>query len=247
LLLQVCRTFATTGTCPYGTRCRFIHQSAALAQLRIATGNTPRASNSNSSPFANGGSIPGSPATDNMLLPALANIIQQAQAQQAQQQAQQQYSPNSSNGNLRSLSPASFGQQQQQNGNGMHSSSSFGSLLGMNNNGGLNHGLSGSSPALGAIGDAMFHPGTNGNKLSVAVANYQQQQQQNQHLSAPCTPHGDALTLQGLMRRSTSDNALPVTPTAGANGSGVGTATGTPTSARRLPIFSALVQGDDLI
>ena len=33
---EVCRTFATTGTCPYGTRCRFIHQSAALAQLRTA-------------------------------------------------------------------------------------------------------------------------------------------------------------------------------------------------------------------
>lgn len=33
---EVCRTFATTGTCPYGTRCRFIHQSTALAQLRTA-------------------------------------------------------------------------------------------------------------------------------------------------------------------------------------------------------------------
>jgi hypothetical protein len=30
----VCRTFAVTGTCPYGTRCRFIHQSRALAQLK---------------------------------------------------------------------------------------------------------------------------------------------------------------------------------------------------------------------
>lgn len=24
-LLQICRTFAHTGTCPYGSRCRFIH------------------------------------------------------------------------------------------------------------------------------------------------------------------------------------------------------------------------------
>lgn len=37
---EVCRTFATTGTCPYGTRCRFIHQSTALAQLRTAKATT---------------------------------------------------------------------------------------------------------------------------------------------------------------------------------------------------------------
>ena len=27
--IQICRTFATTGTCPYGARCRFIHCSAS--------------------------------------------------------------------------------------------------------------------------------------------------------------------------------------------------------------------------
>lgn len=32
--LQVCRTFAQTGTCPYGTRCRFIHHDATLASLK---------------------------------------------------------------------------------------------------------------------------------------------------------------------------------------------------------------------
>jgi hypothetical protein len=91
----------------------------------------------------------------------------------------------------------------------------------------------------------------NNNNLSVAV-DYQQQQQKNQqHLSAPNTPHGNSpLSLQGLMRRSTSDNALPVTPTATATATttagGLGAAVGTPTSARRLPIFSALVEGDDI-
>lgn len=33
-VLQVCRTFAQTGTCPYGTRCRFIHHDASLASLK---------------------------------------------------------------------------------------------------------------------------------------------------------------------------------------------------------------------
>ena len=28
---QVCRTFSQTGTCPYGTRCRFIHPSNTLS------------------------------------------------------------------------------------------------------------------------------------------------------------------------------------------------------------------------
>ncbi|KAG7671022.1 hypothetical protein Ndes2437B_g04666 [Nannochloris sp. 'desiccata'] len=246
---EVCRTFATTGTCPYGTRCRFIHQSAALAQLRIATGNTPRAGVKGESPFTSNNSIAGSPVTDAMLVPALANILQQAQAQHAQQQ-QQQYSPNSSNGNLPSLSPVSFYQQQQNQNDiatngGMHSASSFGSLLGMNtaNNNGLNNGFSDSSPAVRAVGDPFLSHndnGNNNNKLSVSV---DYQQQQNHNLSAPCTPHGNvSLSLQGLMRRSTSDNALPVTPTTGtANGLG---AVGTPTSGRRLPIFSTLVEGD---
>lgn len=27
--LQLCRTFATTGSCPYGSRCRFIHSTSA--------------------------------------------------------------------------------------------------------------------------------------------------------------------------------------------------------------------------
>jgi hypothetical protein len=36
---EVCRTFATTGTCPYGMRCRFIHQSETLAQLQTAKGD----------------------------------------------------------------------------------------------------------------------------------------------------------------------------------------------------------------
>ena len=26
--VQICRTFTTNGTCPYGTRCRFIHNSS---------------------------------------------------------------------------------------------------------------------------------------------------------------------------------------------------------------------------
>ncbi len=30
---EVCRTFATSGSCPYGTRCRFIHQSPTLVEL----------------------------------------------------------------------------------------------------------------------------------------------------------------------------------------------------------------------
>jgi len=259
--MQVCRTFATTGTCPYGTRCRFIHQSAALAQLHTATGTTPRGNVNGGSPFTSN-SIAGSPVTDAMLLPALATILQ-AQAQQAQQQQQQEHSPNSSDGNLPALSPGSLYQQQQnQNGTaingGTNSSSSFGSLLGMNtaNNNGLNNGFSASSPALGAVGDPVLisNGNVNTNELSVSI-DYQQQQQkqkqqqlhqqqqQNQNLSAPCTPHGNvSLSLQGLMRRSTSDNTLPGTPTNCAV-NGLGPA-GTPTSGRRLPIFSTLVEGD---
>jgi hypothetical protein len=184
-----------------------------------------------------------------MLLPALANILQ-AQAQQAQQQ-QQQHSPNSSDDNLPALSPGSLYQQKQNQNDtatngGMHSSSSFGSLLGMNtvNNNGLNNGFSASSPVLGAVGDPVLT--TNGNcdnnKLSVSV-DYQKEQQQNHNLSAPCTPHGHvSLCLQGLMRRSTSDNTLPGTPTTSA-ANGLGPA-GMPTSGRRLPIFSTLVEGD---
>jgi hypothetical protein len=241
LNLQVCRTFATTGTCPYGTRCRFIHQSAALAQLRIATGNTPRAG-ANGSPFTpNGGSITTSPA-DAMLLPALANIIQQAQAQQAQ------HAHPSVDSNLRSLSPATNGH--------VHSSSSFGSLLGLNPNnhhqGFNNNILSASSPALGAVGDFLHisnNNTSNGNtessKTTLSLADSYQTQHQNQYLSAPCTPHGNSpLNLQGVIRRSRSDNALPVTPAPSVNGVGVHQA-GTPTAGRRLPIFSALVEGDN--
>ena len=50
--MQICRTFATTGTCPYGTRCRFIHYfqcppastAASLSNLLAQAGIHPSSS-----------------------------------------------------------------------------------------------------------------------------------------------------------------------------------------------------------
>ena len=50
--MQICRTFATTGTCPYSTRCRFIHYfqrppantAASLSSLLAQAGINPSSS-----------------------------------------------------------------------------------------------------------------------------------------------------------------------------------------------------------
>ena len=55
-------------------------------------------------------------------------------------------------------------------------------------------------------------------------------------ISAPSTPHGSGIGLLGGVRRSISDNALMNTPQGAAPLGNVAT----PTSARRLPIFSSL-------
>lgn len=239
--MQICRTFATTGTCPYGTRCRFIHQSAALAQLRIATGTTPRAAvtPSSGSPFGiSSGDFSLSPSShsDGLMLPALHNILQQAQHMQH----------SSSYGNLRSMSPGN----NTNNTNGGTASpppshtSSLGSLFALgafsNGNGNGNHtangysGIASSPVPHGAIGEALSVPQTpvaTPPGLFISTEN---------HINAPSTPHSPGMSLfGGGVRRSISDNAL-MTP----QGAGTVGGVATPTSARRLPIFSSLSEAE---
>lgn len=201
LVLQICRTFATTGTCPYGTRCRFIHQSAALAQLRIASAATP-----NGSPGASFhesfGVSPRSQDERDHVASAINAVL----------------SPSvGSLGSLRSLSPG-FPR--------AGSNTPLGTSVGMM--GGACQPQRFSSPFLsGLVGQqgGVETPGLLSPVASPPMGLFVN----TTPSSAPNTPHGN---MMGQVRRVVSDNSLAAS----------GNTAVTPTSARRLPIFSSLAE-----
>ena len=212
----MCRTFATNGTCPYGTRCRFIHQSSTLAQLRTAT-TTPRASASAPDLFSPSPRLPPSPggllgvsafSAPNSLFP---NDV------------------DGSNDNLASLGLHLGGLSLGGNGplggdaaasNGSTPAAPAGSFLSMAPPGiGISNGLHQVEPQPQS---PIAPPPGLSLSLSLAAALG----------SAPTTPRssegGAVDDPAGAVRRIASDTALAPS--------------GTPTSARRLPVFSSLAE-----
>lgn len=239
---EMCRTFASTGTCPYGTRCRFIHQSAALAQLRVATSSpsTPQVVEQLSLGNGNGAVTPFASYQsyqsdyNGSLAAAVANMGSiNAFPNNGS------CSPLQSGFHAESKSPSPTSPLALFHPSASTAAATAG-LTGHHN--GLDalqcalattaHGTTTTTPGgMKGISSSSLSPVTPPAGLFVST----------HHASAPNTPHGPLIdsTLSGGgvaplngVRRTTSDNSLSAAATAGT----------TPTSARRLPIFSTLAE-----